>query len=121
MEVIFAFVATLVLIALAVWQRRSREESRGRDFAMIAIMALMMTIYYCYWRPIMGHARRPPAKKGLLHGPVAVFVLLSFYAATRDTFHCALGGDRVAATKKPATGSSWGARTLAHPPIWMRL
>jgi hypothetical protein len=54
----------------------------------------------------MGHARRPPAKKGLLHGPVAVFVLLSFYAATRDTFHCALGGDRVAATKKPATGSS---------------
>jgi glycerol uptake facilitator-like aquaporin len=48
MEVIFAFVATLVLIALAVWQRRSREESRGRDFAMIAIMALMMTIYYCY-------------------------------------------------------------------------
>ena len=48
MHIIFAFIATLVLIAFAVWQMRSKEESRGRDFAMIAIMALMMMIYYCY-------------------------------------------------------------------------
>jgi hypothetical protein len=48
MHIIFAFIATLVLIAFAVWQMRSKQESRGRDFAMIAIMALMMMIYYCY-------------------------------------------------------------------------
>ena len=48
MHIIFAFIATLVLIAFAVWQMRSKEESRGRDFAMIAIMTLLMTIYYCF-------------------------------------------------------------------------
>jgi len=48
MHIIFAFFATLVLIAFAVWQLRSKEESRGRDFAMIAIMALMIMIYYCF-------------------------------------------------------------------------
>jgi heme A synthase len=48
MHIIFAFIATLVLIAFAVWQMRSKEESRGRDFAIIAIMALMIMIYYCF-------------------------------------------------------------------------
>jgi hypothetical protein len=48
MRILLALISTLVLIALAVWQMRSKDESRGRDFAMIAIMTLLMTIYYCF-------------------------------------------------------------------------
>ena len=48
MRILLALISTLVLIALAVWQMRSKDESRGRDFAIIAIMALMIMIYYCF-------------------------------------------------------------------------
>lgn len=46
MKTVIALLALPVLIALGVWQMRSAENGRGRDFAIIAIIALMVTLYY---------------------------------------------------------------------------
>ena len=46
MKIIIAILAVPVLIALGVWQIRSTQDSRGRDFAIIAIITLMLMLYY---------------------------------------------------------------------------
>jgi hypothetical protein len=50
MHTALAFVGALILIALSVLQVRSPAEASSgrRDFAMMAIIALIVTLYYAF-------------------------------------------------------------------------
>jgi hypothetical protein len=48
MHIAFAAVAALVLIALTVRQMRSKQDNPRGGFVAIAIIALMIAIYYTF-------------------------------------------------------------------------
>jgi len=48
MHIVVAFIALLILVVLGAIQIRAKGDSALRDFAIVAIIALLITIYYTF-------------------------------------------------------------------------